>query len=33
MMTNFRLPDWQTYMALLIDPDTVLTHTGDIQSG
>ncbi|MDB3935372.1 hypothetical protein N9383_01470 [Granulosicoccus sp.] len=23
MMTTFRIPDWQTHMALLIDPDTV----------
>ena len=33
MMTTFRLPDWETYMALLIDPDTVLMRTGEIQSG
>ena len=33
MMINFRLPDWQTYMALLIDPDSVLMQTGHVESG
>ena len=33
MMSTFRIPDWQTYMALLIDPDSVSMHTGHIDSG
>ena len=33
MMTTFRIPDWQTYMALLIDPDTVSIQTGPHDSG
>ena len=33
MMTTFRIPDWQTYMALLIDPDTVSIQTGPYDSG
>lgn len=33
MMTTFRLPDWQTYMALLIDPDSVSMQTGQVDSG
>jgi len=33
MMTTFRIPDWQTYMALLIDPDTVSMQTGYADSG
>ena len=33
MMTTFRIPDWQTYMALLIDPDPVSMQTGHVESG
>ncbi len=33
MMTTFRIPDWQTYMALLIDPDSVSMQTGQVDSG
>ena len=32
MMTTFRIPDWQNYMALLIDPDTVSMQTGPYDS-
>ena len=32
MMTTFRIPDWQTYMALLIDPDSVSMQTGHVES-
>ena len=33
MMTTFRIPDWQTYMALLVDPDSVSMQTGHVDSG
>lgn len=33
MMTTFRIPDWQTYMSLLIDPDSVSMQTGHVDSG
>ncbi len=33
MITTSELPDWQTYMGLLIDPDSVAVQTGHIDSG
>ena len=33
MMTTFRIPDWQTYRAPMIDTDSVSMQTGHLDSG